>query len=541
MSSFTTTPQITLSDLSAAAPDGHPLFSHVTLAFGTERTALVGQNGAGKTTLLNIIAGDTHPHSGTVHCDGSIGYLRQWPDILPDLTVAQAMGIADDLAILAKCLNGEASPDELDNVNWTIEADAERSLDRMALGDMPLDHAFGALSGGQQTRVRLAGLIVRSPDFLLLDEPTNHLDREGRNFIRSFVANWKGGLIVVSHDRQLLEGMDRTIEISGLGVRTWGGNYSFYRDQKALEEERLKTELEAAQGYASRTARLAQQARERKQRRDAAGQKGRASAGQPKILLDAAKNRAENSASGLSRVSARLEAEAGHRLETARSRLERVRKLNFETAAATVQSTRTVLSISNLKGGPLANRHVIDGASLMITGPQRIAIEGPNGAGKTTLLRLISGDLPVISGSVECHVQLAYLDQSAAILDFDRSILDNFRRLNPQSDDNAAHASLARFHFRNDRALALPRDLSGGERLRAALACAIGGDNPAGLLLLDEPANHLDLESVAAVENALCAYEGALIAISHDEPFLENIGINRRITLEAGKLRDSDG
>jgi ATPase subunit of ABC transporter with duplicated ATPase domains len=540
MSSSTTTPQITFSDLSASAPDGHPLFTHVTLAISGERTALVGQNGTGKTTLLDIIAGRTRPRSGTVHREGSIGYLRQWPDVVPDLTVAKAMGIADDIAILAKCLNGEASPDELENVDWTMEVDAERALDRMALGGLSLDHAFAALSDGQQTRVRLAGLIVRSPDFLLLDEPTNHLDRDGRNFIKNFVANWKGGLIVVSHDRQLLEQMDRTIEISGLGMRSWGGNYSFYRDQKLLEEERLKAELEAAQGHASRTARLAQEARERKQRRDAAGHKGRASAGQPKIMLDAAKNRAENSAGCLSRISARLEAEASHRLETAKSRLERIRKLNFETAATSIPATKTVLSLNNLKGGPLADRHVIDGVSLTVTGPQHIAIEGPNGVGKTTLLRLISGDLPVASGNVERHVRIAYLDQSATILDFDRSVLDNFRRLNPQADDNAAHASLARFHFRNDRALALPRELSGGERLRAALACAIGGDNPAGLLLLDEPANHLDLESVSAVENALCAYEGALIAISHDETFLGNIGINRRIALEAGKIRDID-
>ncbi|MET3615308.1 ATPase subunit of ABC transporter with duplicated ATPase domains [Rhizobium aquaticum] len=537
MSTRSNTPAITLTGLSAAAPDGHTLFKNLDLSFGSERTGLVGRNGTGKTTLLELIVGLREPLAGTVQRRGKIGYLRQWPDMPDDATVAQGIGLAGKLALFRRGLSGEATADELEQIDWAIEAEMEASLARLGLAGLDPDHPFKALSGGEQTRARLAGLLTDKPDFLLMDEPTNHLDRAARAFIGDIVESFKGGLLIVSHDRDLLDRMDRIVEITTLGVTVWGGNYCFYRNEKVRATERTEGELSSARQQAERTARDIEAARQRKEKRDAAGRKGRASAGQPKILLDAAKERAEGSAGGLGRLALRQQSEAEERLTVAKDAVERARKLDFHLSGAELPSGKIVLSLENLTGGPPQNPRVIARLSLTVTGAERIALEGQNGAGKTTLLRLIAGELQPASGLIRCPVRLAYLDQSAAILDFGASLVDNFRRLNPGATDNAAYAALARFHFRNEAARLTPATLSGGERLRAALACAIGGEDPAGLLLLDEPVNHLDIESVEAVEDALNAYRGAFIAVSHDGTFLENIGVSRRILLEKSSSR----
>lgn len=532
MSVRSVSPTITLTRLCAAAPDGHSLFTNLDLSFGLERTGLVGRNGTGKTTLLDLMAGIREPIAGSIHRNGTIGYLRQWPEIGENATVAEAIGLANQLGLFRRGLSGEATLDELETIDWTIEAEMEAALVRLGLAGLDPDRPFKALSGGEQTRARLAGLLTRKPDFLLMDEPTNHLDRAGRDFIAEIVASFKGGLLIVSHDRELLERMDRIVEITTLSVTVWGGNYSFYRAEKTRATERAEGELASARQHADRTARDIDAARQRKEKRDAAGKKGRASAGQPKILLDAAKERAESSAGGLGRLALRQQAEAEDRLTSANDAVERSRKLDFHVSGTELPGGKIVLSIEELTGGPPQNPRVIEAFSLTLTGAERVALEGPNGAGKTTLLRLIAGQLAPTAGQIRCPVRFAYLDQAAAILDFGASLIDNFHRLNPGATDNTAYAALARFHFRNEATRLTPAMLSGGERLRAALACAIGGEDPAQLLLLDEPVNHLDIESVEAVEDALNAYRGAFIAVSHDAEFLRRIGATRRISLE---------
>lgn len=539
MSTRSTT--ITLTGLSAAAPDGHILFDNLDLSFGQERTGLVGRNGSGKTTLLELIAGRCEPRTGSVQRQGSIGYLQQWPAIADHATIAEAIGLAKALALFRRAISGDATPEELETIDWTIEAEMETALSRLGLAGLDPGQPFSRLSGGEQTRARLAGLLVQRPDFLLMDEPTNHLDRAGRAFVAGVVESFKGGILVVSHDRDLLERMNRIVEITALGVSVWGGNYTFYRTEKAKAVDRAATELSAARQNADRTAREIEAARQRKEKRDAAGRKGRASAGQPKILLDAAKERAEGSAGGLGRLALRQQSEAEERLAAAKDAVERDRKLDFHMPGKGIPAAKIVLSVQALTGGHPENPRVINQLSLTVTGAERLALEGPNGGGKTTLLRLIAGQATPLSGLVRTAVRLAYLDQSAAILDPAASLLDNFRRLNPEATDNAAYAALARFHFRNKAARLMATVLSGGERLRAALACAIGGEDPAGLLLLDEPVNHLDIESIEAVEDALNTYRGAFIVVSHDAAFLDRIGVTRRIRLEKNSNTEDRG
>ena len=194
---------------------------------------------------------------------------------------------------------------------------------------------------------------------------------------------------------------------------------------------------------------------------------------------------------------------------------------------------REVLTLDDVTAGYVTDRPVLTGLSLRIAGPERVAITGPNGSGKTTLLAVITGALTPASGLVRRAVPFAMLDQQVAVLDPALSIRDNFRRLHPDVDENACRAALARFMFRADAALQIVGDLSGGQRLRAGLACVLGGLTPPPLLILDEPTNHLDIDSIEAVEAGLRAYDGALLVVSHDEAFLEAVHIERRIELRS--------
>jgi ATPase subunit of ABC transporter with duplicated ATPase domains len=182
---------------------------------------------------------------------------------------------------------------------------------------------------------------------------------------------------------------------------------------------------------------------------------------------------------------------------------------------------------------------IVQGLSFEVRGAERIALAGANGSGKSTLLHVITGALAPFEGEARVHVPFVMLDQQVGLLDPAGTIRDNFRRLNPQADENACRAALARLRFRADAALQPVGTLSGGERLRAALACVLGGAIPPQLLILDEPTNHLDIASLEAVEAGLLAYDGAILVVSHDEAFLARIGITRRLELRSGRLTGS--
>ncbi|MGO8535638.1 ATP-binding cassette domain-containing protein, partial [Rhizobium ruizarguesonis] len=236
---------ITLSQISWSAPDGRPLFSNLDLSFGAERTGLVGRNGVGKTTLLKLVSGEIQPHSGTVSVSGSLGVLRQSVQVTSDETVADLFGVTDAVAVLHRAEAGEATADELASADWMLEARIAAALNRTGL-DAPPETPLAALSGGQRTRAGLAALVFTEPDFLLLDEPTNNLDREGREAVIALMSGWRAGAIIVSHDRELLESVDAIVELTSLGATRYGGNWSHYRERKALELAAARHDLDLA-------------------------------------------------------------------------------------------------------------------------------------------------------------------------------------------------------------------------------------------------------------------------------------------------------
>jgi ATPase subunit of ABC transporter with duplicated ATPase domains len=512
---------ITLSDLAYSTADGRRLFSHLNLSFGPERTGLVGRNGTGKTTLLKLVAGHSQPQAGAVTVSGRLGFLRQSVQIEPRETVADLFGVTEQLSLLRKAESGDATVEELASADWLLEARMVAALADIGLAAEP-DTLLSALSGGQRTRAALAALVFRQPDFLLLDEPTNNLDAEGRAAVAGLLSRWKAGAIVVSHD------------LTTIGAKRYGGNWSRFQERKALELAAAEHDLATAERRLNDVARAAQAQVERQARRDSQGRKKAARGDMPGIVAGGLKMKSEVTSGENARLAERRNRQATDAVNDARTRLEILQPFSAHLASTNLPAGKVVLRMVAVSAGYDAERPILKDVSFDIIGPERMALTGPNGSGKTTLLALITGALQPLEGTVSLRTDHALLDQTVSLLDPVLSIRDNFRRLNPQSDENACRAALARFMFRADAALQSVSSLSGGQLLRAGLACTLGGPKPPPLLILDEPTNHLDLDSIAAVERGLAAYDGALLVISHDRFFLDAIGITRRLDLPFG-------
>ncbi|MGV3489981.1 MAG: ABC-F family ATP-binding cassette domain-containing protein [Devosia sp.] len=521
---------ITFKAVSYSTPDGVPLLTNFDLSFAPIRTGLIGRNGVGKSTLLRLITGDLQPSSGSVSIAGTFGMLRQIVQA-GDTTVAEALGQAEALARLERVVAGNGTVEDASDADWTLEARIATALADVGLPALTIDRPIATLSGGQRTRLSLAALLVQQPDMLLLDEPTNNLDADGRQAVADLLRDWKGGAIVVSHDRTLLAEMDQIVELTTLGANVYGGGWALYQGLKALELAAAEQGLAHAEKTLGEIERKTQQMRERKEKRNAAGARMAKRGDIPKIILGGMKMAAEVSTGELNKLGEKRRASATSSLMEAKTKIEVLQPLAVRLEPSGLANGTTVLQLDRLTGGPVQDQPIIRDLSLTITGPERVAITGPNGTGKTTLLRLVTGDLAPISGAVRITPRHALLDQQVSLLDPAETIRENYLRLNPHDNENAARAALARFMFRNDAALKPVGQLSGGEMLRAGLACTIGSGRPPELLILDEPTNHLDIHAIEAVEAGLRAYDGALLVVSHDRAFLDAIGIAREVEL----------
>jgi ATPase subunit of ABC transporter with duplicated ATPase domains len=520
---------VVLDSIALHTPDGRSLFDELTLAIGRERIGVVGRNGCGKSTLLRLIAGEVEPAAGSVHRAGSIGMLAQIAD--EHATVAQAVGVDNELARLRRLARGDGTLEDAAAADWTLEARLQTALTEAGLAALSLDRAVASLSGGERTRVALAHLLIQTPDVLLLDEPTNNLDAGGREALAQLLRRWQGGLVVASHDRALLEHVDRIVELTPVGVTIFGGAWPAFAEQRDAARTRAKTELERATDALRSAERTAQKARERKSRRDKAGRAWRAKGIEDKMFMDREKQRAEASAAREGHLAERVIGERADAFEEARARVEIVTPLSIELPKTALPASRELVAFNDVAMA-FAGRRLFGPLSFELRGPERVAIGGANGAGKSTLLRLITGAAQPTAGMVHRRTdRIAMLDQHVGLLDPGTSILDNLRRLNPELSANQAHAALARFAFRNRAALQIVDTLSGGERLRAGLACVFARPEPPLLLLLDEPTNHLDLAAIEELEGALRDFDGALVVVSHDRAFLQAIGIERKIAL----------
>ncbi|MGW7238395.1 ABC-F family ATP-binding cassette domain-containing protein [Streptomyces sp. NPDC054804] len=525
---------VTCTSLSFSWPDGSCVLDGLDVAVGPGRTGLVGVNGSGKSTLLKLIAGELTPSDGTVKVAGDVGYLPQNVTLDTALRVEEALGIAARRAALHAIEAGDASEAHFETLgdDWDVEERALVTLGELGLGHIGLDRTVGEVSGGESVLLRLAALLLDRPDVLLLDEPTNNLDLYARKRLYAAVASWPGLLIVVSHDRELLDLVDQIADLHAGEVTWYGGNFSAYEEALAVEQEAAERMVRVAEADVRKQKRELSDAQVKLARRKRYGQKMFEQKREPKIVMGARKRAAQESAGKHRIMHEERLSEAKERLEEAVEAVRDDDEIRVELPYTAVPPGRNVLTLENLE---LAHGSRVKGI-LDLRGPERIALIGRNGAGKTTLLRTIAGELEPVAGEAHAHVPLRFLPQRLDVLDGELTVAENVARFAPGATYNRIRARLARFLFRGARADQRAATLSGGERFRAALAALLLAEPAPQLLMLDEPTNNLDMASVRQLTTALESYQGALIVASHDLPFLESIGITRWLLMADGEL-----
>jgi ATPase subunit of ABC transporter with duplicated ATPase domains len=534
---------IVSSHLSFGWPDDTPLFTDLSFTIPGGRTGLVAPNGAGKSTLLRLIAGEYRPTAGAVTAAGILGYLPQtlpFSDFGADRTVADVLGVAPVITALAALADGDASEEVFAAIgdDWDVEERLRAQLDRLGLAGLALDRPLGSLSGGEVVSVGLAAQLLRRPDVLLLDEPTNNLDVDARHRLYGALDDFGGTLLVVSHDRVLLDRMDRIAELHRGEIVFYGGTFTEYENAVDAAQRAAASDVRNAELMLKREKRQMQQARERAARRSGTAARNVKDAGIPKIVAGKLKRDAQESAARSDDVHAKRIDDARARLDSAERAVRDDDAIVLDLPDTDVPVGRTVLAARGVqisRGGRKVFQD--NGIDVDIRGPERIALTGPNGAGKSTLLRIITGDLQPEQGDVRrAGGRIAYLSQRLDLLDPDRTVAESLAAYAPSLTHTRRMHLLAQFLFRGDHIHLPVGALSGGERLRATLVCVLNAEPAPQLLLLDEPTNNLDLISVGQLESALNSYRGAFVVVSHDESFLDAIGVQRRLVLADGRL-----
>ncbi|MFJ6140878.1 ABC-F family ATP-binding cassette domain-containing protein [Kitasatospora sp. NPDC092286] len=534
---------VVCSNVSFAWPDDTPVFRDLSFTVPVGRTGLVAPNGSGKSTLLKLIAGELKPASGSLAVTGRLGHLRQSLPLTTDLTVAEVLDIAGIVRAIDAVESGDVDERHFTTIgdDWDIEERTRAQLDRLGLAGLALDRSLSTLSGGQIVSLGLAAQLLKRPDVLLLDEPTNNLDAEARHKLYDALADFNGCLLLVSHDRALLDRMHHIAELGNGELRFHGGNFTMYEEAVRAEQEVAEKNVRNAEQELRREKREMQQARERAERRASNAARNLKNAGLPRIFAGTMKRGAQESAGRAGQMHATRVGDARARLDEAGRALREEQRLALDLPDTQVPAGRNLFLGEGLQVRHAGRPVFADGGvDLSIRGPERIALTGPNGAGKSTLLCLVTGDLTPDGGEIKRNDgRIAHLSQRLDLLDLDRTVAENFAAFAPERPEAERMNLLARFLFRGARAHLPVGVLSGGERLRATLACVLCAEPAPHLLLLDEPTNNLDLVGAGQLESALNSYRGAFLVVSHDERFLAEIGVNRWLRLADGTLKET--
>lgn len=523
------TTHLTLKGVSYVLSDGRTLFTDLHAQFDTRPTGVVGRNGVGKTVLAQILAGLLQPTSGHCQRSGRVHYLAQQVAQPQGASVADLAGIQTTLDALARIEAGSTAPEDFEVVDdrWDMPQRFRHELERNGLGYLEASTSASTLSGGEAMRVALMGAMLSNADFLILDEPSNHLDRPNRQALIEQLQRWPRGLIVVSHDRQLLESMARIVELSPLGLHSYGGNYTLYAEAKAHEQQSAVDQLNKHKLERQRQERVMRKQRERQEKRQAHGNRQGKEANQAKVILDGQKERSENSTGALRQQHAASRDQLNQRVREAAKQVEDAEHITLHEIPVEQVAKRCLAELDRVELPFVigVTRHI----SLLLRGQRRIGIVGPNGCGKSTLLRVLAGQIDPLSGTCKVTPERAYLDQRLESLVPEKSVLEQLQLANRSMPDGERRMLLAQLGL-DAQKITIPCGLlSGGERLKGALACILYADSPPQLLLLDEPNNHLDLPSVQALETLLRIYQGALVVVSHDDAFLENLALTDRL------------
>jgi ATPase subunit of ABC transporter with duplicated ATPase domains len=529
---------LTLHQLSYIHPNGDLLFENVHFAVNAQdKVALVGNNGAGKSSLLQILAGGQAPSSGTVAVQTKPYFVPQHFGQFNDLTVAQALGIAHKLRALHTIVAGEATEAHLILLNddWLLEERSATALAQWQLTGVDLNRKMATLSGGQKTRVFLAGISIHQPGLVLLDEPSNHLDTPARDQLYNYISATTSTLVVVSHDRTLLNLLHTVAVLSKKGITVYGGNYDFYAGQKALEADALSHDLKSKEKALRKAKAVERESMERKQKLDARGKRKQEKAGLPTILMKTLKNNAEKSTSKLKDAHTEKVGSLAQELSEMRKTRPDIDKMKIDLNHATMHTGKRLIEAQAVNFSYGDHKLWKEPLSFTMASGDRVVIKGANGSGKTTLVRMILGELEPQTGSMyrAGGVKSIYIDQDYSLISNSLTVYDQAQQFNDQKlPEHEVRIRLNRFLFTREHWSKPCGALSGGEKMRLMLCCLTIGQQAPDVIILDEPTNNLDMQNIEILTTAVQEYQGTLMVVSHDRYFLEAVKVAREIVLD---------
>ncbi|TCN57560.1 ABC transporter ATP-binding protein [Flavobacterium circumlabens] len=527
---------LTLQNISYLHTNRELLFDALTFtAHHQEKIALIGNNGVGKSTLLKIIAGELQPSAGVVKSDSEPYYVPQIFGQFNHLTIAQALKIEDKLTALQEILDGNVTETNLQILNddWTIEERCREALLYWQLENLDLTHKLENLSGGQKTKIFLAGISIHHPDLILLDEPSNHLDIAGRLLLYNFIRNTSGTLIIVSHDRKLLNLLNVVYELSKRGITIYGGNYDFYAEQKQIEKNALSQDIHSKEKALRKAREKERETLERQQKLDARGKKKQEKAGVSRIMMNTLRNNAENSTSKTKSIHAGKIGGISQELQELRSGLPETDQMKFGFDNTNLHKGKIMFTATHINYTYKEQFLWKENISFQILSGERLALKGANGSGKTTLIKIMIGLLEPQQGTIyRAETKLVYIDQDYSLIDNRLSVYEQAEQFNTSGlQVHDIRMRLNRFLFSQNELDKPCIALSGGEKMRLMLCCLTLNKQSPDLIILDEPTNNLDLQNIEILTAAINEYQGTLIVISHDESFLEQINIQNILNL----------
>ncbi len=525
-----------LQNISYLHPNKELLFENINLTVNHhDKVALIGNNGSGKSTLLKIIAGALPVSAGTLTVDTLPYYVPQIFGQYNHLTIAQALQIEDKLAALNQILSGNVTEHHLNLLDddWTIEERCREALHYWQLTGLDLTQKMDTLSGGQKTKVFLAGISIHQPELVLLDEPSNHLDTAGRQLLYDFIHATTSAVILVSHDRKLLNLLDTVCELSKRGITVYGGNYEFYKEQKGVAQNALHQDLKSKEKALRKAKEKERETVERQQKLDARGKKKQEKSGVPTIMMNTLRNSAEKSTSKIKSIHAEKISGIANELQELRSSLPEADKIKLGFDDSALHHGKMLFTATDINYAYEKQWLWAENLTFQLRSGQRIVLKGLNGSGKTTLIKIIVGQLEPQTGTVyRADNKWVYIDQDYSLINHQLTVYQQAQQFNSAAlQEHEIKIRLNRFLFTKEYWDQPCHVLSGGERMRLVLCCLTISQQAPDIIILDEPTNNLDIQNIEILTAAINDYRGTLIVVSHDAYFLEQVHIEQAINL----------
>ncbi|MBV7532118.1 ABC-F family ATP-binding cassette domain-containing protein [Chitinophaga sp. sic0106] len=514
-------------------PDNEELFHDLSFILNDgEKAALVGINGVGKSTLLRILSGKLELTSGDIIHSELPWYVPQHLGEYDAWSVAKVLGADKKLAALQAILAGDTDAQQFTDLDddWDIENRVKTVLEKWELGDINENRLMGSLSGGQQTKAFLAAMELNSPGLILLDEPSNHMDDRTRKKLYTLIQQSKSTMLIVSHDKALLNLMNKTLELSEKGVEVFGGNFDFYQqkkmDQVNVLRARLHVQAKALKESEKKATDMAGHRAQQESR--SAGMSGSI----PRIIAGGLKNKAERSTARMLHTHEEKIASLLLNMEEIKSQIQEYEILKLDIRSPEISPGQLLIDMEGINF-KYDDRFLWNNISFQLRSGERVQIQGENGSGKTTLLKIITGELLPAAGSYNrMPFSHFYLDQHYSMLDPKLNVYEQIQAYNKRGleeqelQELLIHAQFKPEHFDKKTTV-----LSGGERMKLSLCCLLASNQAPDLLILDEPTNNLDIKSLEVVTLAVKNYQGTLLVISHDNYFIDEIGIDYKINI----------